>query len=152
MAYLEKDIKRKIFWTSLVITIIIFVIGLLLSYILDFYRMDEITKTIETHEIEKSAYYLEQEFADRMGADKCAVMNQRFYDLKMDMNKVGIALNNYWGKSVITKVDFDYLKRKYFLLELEFYALIQKLNLECDTNYVTILFFYEKDDQNSITQ
>ena len=148
----EEDIKKKIFFTSLILTIIIFVMGLLVSYVLDFYRMDEITRVIESHEVDKSAYFLEGQFIESIGGDKCAVMNKRFFDLKTDIHKVGIALNNYWGKSFIKTTDFDYLKRHYFLLELEFFSLIKKLNKECDTDYVTLMFFYEKDDQDSITQ
>ncbi|MFH1440125.1 MAG: hypothetical protein ABIG89_06150 [Candidatus Woesearchaeota archaeon] len=148
----KEQIKKKIFITSFILTVIIFTIGLLLSYVLDFYRVDEITRVIETHELDKSAYFLEQEFMGSIGGDKCSVMNERFFDLKHDIHKVGIALNNYWGRSMIKTIDFDYLKRHYFLLELEFFALINKLNQECDTDYITVMFFYEKDDQNSITQ
>ena len=148
----QTNIKKKIFVTSLILTISIFIIGLLISYVLDLYRMDEITRVIENHETDKTAYLLEEQFIDSVGGDKCGVMNQRFFDLKTDMHKVGIALTNYWSESLIKKIDFDYLKRHYFLLELEFYTLINKLNKECDTDYVTILFFYEKDDADSITE
>jgi hypothetical protein len=148
----KEQIKKKIFVTSLMLTILIFVIGILMSYVLDFYRVDEISRTIEEHEIDKEAYYLEQEFMATIGADKCGVMNQRFNDLKMDMHKVGSALTSYWSKSFFKSTDFDYLKRHYFLLELEFMTLIKKLNKECGTDYITIMFFYEKDDSDSITQ
>ena len=121
----KEMIKKNIFVTSLLLTIIIFVAGLLMSYVLDFYRMDEISRVIESHEVDKSAYFLEQSFTDSIGGDRCDVMNKRFFDLKTDIHKVGIALNNYWGKSMIKKVDFDYLKRHYFLLELEFLSLIK---------------------------
>lgn len=148
----RNQIKRSIFLTSLVLTLIIFLSGIMLSYILDFYRMDEIERVIETHEADRTAYMLEQQFMHSVGGDNCNVMGKRFYDLKMDIHKVGIALNSYKGRSMVTKVDFDYLKRHYFLLELEFFTLIKRLNLECNMDYVSILFFYEKDDPDSITQ
>ena len=73
------EVKKKIFVTSLILTILIFTMGLLVSYVLDFYRMDEINREIETHEVDKAAYFLEQEFIESVGGDKCAVMNQRFF-------------------------------------------------------------------------
>ncbi len=146
------EVKKKIFVTSLVLTILIFTIGLLMSYVLDFYRMDEISREIETHEVDKAAYFLEQEFIEFIGGDKCAVMNQRFFDLKTDIHKVGIALNSFGGRSMMKTIDFDYLKRHYFLLELEFFSLIKKLNRDCDADYVTIMFFYERDHGESLTQ
>src|SRR3989338_7534356 len=103
----QTNIKKKIFVTSLILTISIFIIGLLISYALDLYRMDEITRVIENHETDKTAYLLEEQFIDSVCGDKCGVMNQRFFDLKTDMHKVGIALTNYWSESLIKKIDFD---------------------------------------------
>jgi len=149
---LRNELKKRIFVTSFIVTVIIFVLGLMTSYVLDSFRLDEITNVIESHEIDKSAYLLEQEYVDSLGEDSCIVMRDRFYDLKMEMGDVGQALTKYSGRSMLKTVDFDYMKRHYFLLELEFLTMLNKLNMNCDTDYITLLFFYDKDDQDSITQ
>lgn len=149
---MSEIIKRKVFLISLLLTLLVFLIGIIANYILDSFRYSEIEKEIENYEIDTTAYYLEREFVGAIGQDKCAVMTKRFFDLKEEVHDVGQALTKYKHRTFFAKVDFDYLKRHYFLLELKFYVLINKLNEECDSNYANLLFFYEIDDEDSITQ
>lgn len=148
----KKHYQKSIFFTSLIITISVFSIGLILNYALDYARIDAVLGMIESHELDTEAYIVEEEFAEVFNQDKCYLMKEKTYDLKKELAKVAQDLTNYGSKSVFKKHDFDYLKRRYFLLELKFYSLISELRNRCASAPIPILFFYEIDDDISTRQ
>jgi len=143
---------KNIVFSSLLLTIFIFTIGVLLNYGLDFVRISTIESVMSEHEVSTQAYLLETEFTDTFGGDKCAIMQDRITQLKEEVRQVGGDLSSYSRFSFFKKKDFDYLKRKYFLLEIRFLTLIDSVNKECGSPYVPILFFYEIDQDESERQ
>lgn len=150
---MAKEFQKHVFLSSLLITIAIFSIGVITSYLLDYARVAEVTSVMDEHELDTAAYVLNQQFLESFGGNKCDSMISGMYELKKEIVKVGTDLSNYGSKSIIFRnKDFDYLKRKYFLLELKFYSMINNLNDECGKQYIPILFFYEIDDPISERQ
>lgn len=147
--------KEKPFWhillTSLVMTLIVFSIGILISYLLDFQRIDEINILIQQHELDNEAFLLEQGFDDNANPD-CGALRRRLASLNEEIIQVGKELSSYGDKSIFRKNDFDFLRRKYFLLQLKFYAMILDINDRCGRTYIPVLFFYEADDRISERQ
>ncbi len=148
----RKYYQKRVFFTSFILTLIIFSVGLALSYLLDYARIDTVFTMLEENELNTEAYFVEEEFAETFNADKCPSMRSRIYEIKREITKVAQDLSNYGSKSIFKKKDFDYLKRRYFLLELRFYNLINDLNEKCGSSYIPILFFYEIDDDLSTRQ
>lgn len=137
---------------SFILTCIIFTAGIILNYGLDFIRIDAITDVMSGHEISTQAYLLEQEMIDLFGGKKCAAMDVRINILKEEIRQVGADLSSYAKFSFFKKKDFDYLKRKYFLLELKFFSLVQGYNAACGQKIIPILYFYEIDQDESERQ
>jgi hypothetical protein len=149
---MKSSYRKHIFLTSFILTIAVFGAGMILSYLLDFARIDEINKVIQTHELDSEAYLLQQDFLNQFGGSQCEQIQQRLTTLKEEVRRVGIDLSNYGSKGFFKKKDYDYLKRKYFLLELQFLNLADQANRECGQTYTTILFFYKIDDNPSERQ
>ncbi len=145
-------VRTRIIVSSLLLTILIFALGILLNYCLDFVRINTIADVMGKHELNTAAYVAEQEFTDSFGGNHCEAMNTRIAQLKEEIKTVGADLSSYSAFSFFKKKDYDYLKRKYFLLELRFLALIEQLNRECNRPYIPILFFYKIDDDLSERQ
>jgi len=143
---------KNVFLTSLLLTVLIFAVGMLLNYGLDFIRMDSINTVMAAHERNTDAYLTEALFADVFAGSRCEVMNSRILDLKKEIQNVGVELSSYSRFSFFNQKDFDYLKRKYFLLELRFLSLVLQVNDACNKPYVPILFFYKIDDDSSERQ
>jgi hypothetical protein len=143
---------KNVLITSLILTIVIFALGILLNYGLDFIRLNSIMEVINEHELSTDSYLAEALFSDVFDSNKCTIMNARINTLKKEIQRVGMELSSYSRFSFFNRKDFDYLKRKYFLLELQFLSLITKVNQECNNPYVPILFFYEIDDYSSERQ
>ncbi len=144
--------KKHVFMSAFIITVVIFTFGILISYALDFARIDEILSVIAEHELDTESYFLEKELVDTFGGNKCEIMYQRITELKEEIKEVGGDLSSYGQKSFFKKKDYDYLKRKYFILQIKFYQLLEQVNKDCDNNYIPILFFYEIDDDRSERQ
>ena len=137
---------------SFLLTILIFSLAVIISYALDFVRIDEILYTMNDYKLSTDSYLVENEFIEVFGGDKCEILKPRLGYLKKEIEDVGDDLSKYGQKSFFKKRDYDYLKRKYFLLELKLYDLITELNKNCRNKYTTILFFYEIDDDISERQ
>ncbi|MBW2969870.1 hypothetical protein KY319_01980 [Candidatus Woesearchaeota archaeon] len=146
------DERKKILWRSLFLTILIFAIGIMLNHVFDSFRISIIETVMTEHEISSESYRAERFFTETFGGDTCEIMVTRISDLKKEIRKVGEDLGTYSRFSFFRRKDYDYLKRKYFLLEFRFLALIQRLNQECDKPYLPIIFFYEIDDDASERQ
>ncbi len=146
------DERKKILLRSLLLTILIFAVGILLNHVFDAFRISIIEDVMIGHEIDSEAYKVESFFTEKFGGEKCEIMVSRISDLKKEIRKVGEDLGSYSKFSFFRKKDYDYLKRKYFLLELRFLALIEKLNKECDNPYLPIIFFYKIDQDASERQ
>lgn len=145
-------VRTRIILSSLFLTILIFSLGILLNYGLDFVRISKIVDVMSKHELNTAAYLVEQEFTDSFGGNRCEIMNARIAQLKEKIKTVGADLGSYSAFSFFKKKDYDYLKRKYFLLELKFHAMIEQLNRECNHPYIPIIFFYQIDDDISERQ
>lgn len=146
------DRQRQVLVQSLILTILIFVSGIVLNHFFDEARLGLINDVLRAHEIDSDAYQVEQLFTQMYGGNQCEVMSARIGDLKKEIRKVGEDLGSYSRFSFFRKHDYDYLKRRYFLLELRFLALIERLNKECSKPYLPVVFFYEIDDDASERQ
>jgi len=143
---------KNVLWRSLLLTILIFAIGILLNHAFDFFRIATIENVMEVHEIDSEAYRVERFFTETFEEEYCDIMVSRIKQLKEEIRQVGEDLGTYSRFSFFRRHDYDYLKRKYFLLELRFLATIQKLNDDCGKRYLPIIFFYEIDQDASERQ
>jgi len=144
--------KKNIFLTSLILTILIFSSAMLINYSLDFFRLGSIMEVMQAHEISSEAYLTEESFIETFGGNKCGALNDKIELLKKEIREVGVELAGYGEISFFRKNDYEYLERKFSLLQLKFLASIEKLNRECNAPYIPILFFYETDNDLSERQ
>lgn len=145
-------IPRQVILKCFFLTVLVFVLAFLLNHAMDFLRISVVAEAIQDHEISTQAFAVEQAFMNELGESKCGLLSNRIGELMTELRKVGGKLGAYSRFSPLRKQDFDYLKRKYFLLELRLYTMVQSLNKECAKPYVPILFFYEIDHDESERQ
>ena len=143
---------KKIMLISLAATILIFISGLILGGSLDDSRINELVENLNQNELNSESYLVEKEFVTNFGGNKCESSKARINELTKELGKLGPLLLKYESKSIFKETEFDYLKRKYFLLEIKTYNLLSSLKKECNYDIKIILFFYDKDDTNSIRQ
>ncbi len=143
---------RKILLVSLIITILIFLAGLLLGLSLDDTRISDIVNNLNQNELNRESYLVEQDFIKVAGGNICDLSRPRINELSTELAKLGQLLTRYESKGILKASEYEYLKRKYFLLEIKTYTLFTNLRKECDYNFTTVLFFYDQDHQDSLNQ
>ncbi len=146
------DKRVRIIWKSLFVTILIFGFAILFNHFLDFWRIDVVTDVMAAHELDRDAFLAQQSFVESFAENGCSILKKRFSSLQSEIRNVGDELSTYSKFSLFKKKDFDYLKRKYFLLEFELLAIVQRLNDMCGRPYLPVLFFYEIDQEASERQ
>ncbi|MBS3127885.1 hypothetical protein J4410_01975 [Candidatus Woesearchaeota archaeon] len=143
---------NSVFVYSFLITLFIFLLGLFANYGLDFVRIHALSEVMREQSLSTEAFLTEKMFLTASGDTICVDAPYQVQRLRDELKQVGVDLSTYSTTSWFNKKDFDFLKRKYFLLELRMLALLTQLNKECDEDYVPILFFYQVDDTLSERQ
>lgn len=145
-------VPRHIFITSLAITIVVFIGGLLLGWYLDTLRSGAVFSDLRENELDAESYLLEQSFWETFGSDDCPFAEARLNAISVELAELGQDLNRYEKKQLFWEEEFSYLARRYFLLEVKGYLLYQDLKQRCAVTNTVILFYYSLDDQQSEIQ
>lgn len=143
---------KKFLIISLGLALIVFTAGLLLGISLDDTKVNDLLVNINQNELNTESYSVEKEFVDIFGGNECSLSSPRVQALSEELGRIGSLLTKYESTNVFKQSEFDYLKRKYFLLEIKAYSLFTSLKKQCNYNYTTILFFYDSGDEVSIRQ
>jgi hypothetical protein len=148
-----KKFPRSIFVKSLIITVVIFMAGILLGWQMDNFRTDSILEGLESNELDTESYILEQSFWEAyQGEETCTYAEIRLNSISEQMTELGQYLVSYDDKSLFNEGEFEYLARRYFLLEIKAYMLIEDLSSKCDLGANYVLFFYGANDADSERQ
>ena len=143
---------KKIVFVSLAITILVFFSGLLLGLSVDDTRLSDLVTDLNKNELNRESYLVEQDFISSFGGDACELSNTRVEVLSNELGSLGRLLTKYESKGTLRSSEYDYLKSRYFLLEIKTYTLLNNLKQKCGYNFNTILFFYDINDQSSLNQ
>jgi len=146
-----KTIPRYIFLTSLAITIVIFVAGLLLGYGMDNFRTGDVLQDLKYSEVDTESYIVEQMFWESVDSG-CGDVDLRIASVSKDLTKLGQLLSSYESKSLFSEEEFKYITRKYFIQEIKSYTMFRQLQEECNLNQDVILYFYDPQQQESASQ
>ena len=143
---------KQAFVISAVLAIFIFLMGTLLGWSLDKYRESEALQDIQINELNTQSYFLEKDFI-KGSENICGVLESRIDNFRFLLTKIGSQLPSSEEKSLLqSEISLDYLKRKYFIAEVQFLMLLRDLKDNCGSDYIPIIFFYTKDDQDSRNQ
>ncbi len=145
-------LPKHIFVTSLAITLVVFLAGLLLGWYMDSYRTTDVLKDLRSNELDTESYLVEQAFWDSYGGEDCSFADDRLNSISVQLAELGFYLNSYQKKNIFQEDEFQYLARRYFLIEIKGYILYNELKESCDVDNDVILYFYGADDSDSESQ
>ena len=119
---------------------------------LDSMRHDVLQPSIRSQEMSLSSYLLEEEFAQHFGGDRCDIIGERINQLAGETVEIGNDLSKYSAGTLFLQEDFDYLKRRYFLSEIQLFIILEEYNDVCGHAITPVLFFYDVDGETSVKQ
>ncbi len=145
--------KKQLLFTSLVLAVAIFSLGIVFGWYLDNMRSNDILEIIQQNELDTESYLVEQQYIESFDKElACEVLENRVPVLNDQLGEVGHKLVYYKGKNVFEKDEFDYLQRKHFILKVRFWNMLSYLKKNCDYEGIVILYFYEENHQESTNQ
>lgn len=138
--------KKNVFWEALSVTIVIFIGGILVGFL-----MEEINST------KINQFYLESEISltDASALSSltqgsqydCETIKKSNIDFANRVYEEAVLLEDYQYSSKLTKENMDILHRKYDLLRTLIWA-SNKESLKRCSNYNILIYLYESKDEN----
>ncbi|GEM_PF-5784417 len=151
----NKDSHIKfIFFISVIYTLSIIALTFSITYYLDQIKIREVLYDYKYEVLTINEYDLFTEYLDNYFKKNKSFYCEYAYplldSLTEDIKRLGIKLSKY-GKSSssLSEIDYDYLKRKYYLVMLKEYNILWKIKARCNNINIGV-FFFKKDHEPSL--
>jgi len=141
--------KQALLITTLLVCIV-FVIGIILGNSWNS-GQTEISKTLKQSELYTESFLVEQELFESFETN-CALAEKRLSSLSDELWKMGKILGAQNAKQELGEENYNFLKRKYHLMQIRTYVLDKKLQQDCGIKTNIILFYFNQDDTLSEQQ
>jgi hypothetical protein len=145
-------LKRHIYLTTFLLLILVFLAGVLFGRNLETGNSQRIADFMKDNELNTESYLTEQELINDFGEDNCPLAKIRIDDLSVELGEIGRQLTIEGAKEKLGEDNFNFLKRKFHLMQIRTYVLFKKLIDECNISSNVILYYYSINDENSTEQ
>ncbi|MBD3361492.1 hypothetical protein GF358_01740 [Candidatus Woesearchaeota archaeon] len=143
--------KKRFFFTIVLLLILVFSLGIILGNSLSNPELKEINKIISNSELSTESYLIEQELFS--GFEKnCDLSRIRLSSLSSELWQLGKLLASPTAQEDLGRYNYNFLKRKYHLMQIKTFVLYHQLKEECDPDEKVILFYFSRNDPDSLEQ
>lgn len=130
-----------LFWKALVLTVVVFLLGVLLGFALERNRIGDIEKEFQKIDLQwndaklQTLYYqnVEPKFCDSAISENLGFGDKVYEE--------GLKIEEYDRASFLTS-DLELEKKKYALLKVEFWLNSIVLKERCNADYVNLVYFF----------
>ncbi len=137
-------IQKDVFWKAGILTLLVFSSGVVLGYILESNRIDEIRAEYRTIEKQWADAEIQSSYYDLFNTTFCNEAIEENLAFADRVYKEGLKIERYEENNKLTE-DLLYDKERYILLKLKFWLNSVHLKERCKTNYVNLLYFYAQE-------
>ena len=146
-----RRIRKNKYALAGILTIVIFTMGLMLGLLVNEQKLNYIQQLSKTQSADYASLqfqfnYIENlETIDLTTKERCDVL---LATLENNLKLLGPALDKieaYEANSDTTNEDYIILKREYTIANLRYWILAEKSNTMCNTDSVSILYFYSEN-------
>ncbi len=139
---MERQLSSKKYLLALVLTIIIFGVGILVGMLFENVRLEHSKELIISQKVGLQSLQLQQKYINQGLAD-CRVLHQILETNTDQLQKKMAEVAEYEKRSFLKETDFDLQLRDYFLTEIQFLLLAQDIDKVCVQENVKIVYFYD---------
>jgi len=137
--------------TTLLLVIVVFVIGVIIGNTWESSESRITSKILKQSELDTESFIVEQELFESFETN-CGLAEQRINALSEELWKLGKVLGTKDAQEKLGSSDYNFLKRKYHLMQIRTYILTKKLQVDCGQKIDIILYYYDLDDPLSEQQ
>src|SRR3989344_6258649 len=123
---MERQISTKKYLLALLLTVIIFGVGILIGMLFENVRLEHSKELILAEKVGLQSLQFQQKYIDQGLAD-CSVLHQILETNIEQLQKKMGEVSEYEKLSVLKQTDFDLQLQDYFLTEIQFLLLAQDI-------------------------
>ena len=133
-----------LFWKALVLTIVVFLLGVFLGFALERNRIGNIEREFQRIDLQWNDAKLQTLYYQNIEPRFCDSAIRENLEFADRVYKEGLKIEGYDKASFLTS-DLELEKKKYALLKVEFWLNSIVLKEKCEAKYVNLVYFFEND-------
>jgi hypothetical protein len=142
-------LRKRIFLKAALITLIVFSVGFLFGYYLDSVRFGFIEDEMLKSSVASESFIVSQAYLQDH-PDYCRLTELRLPQMARDVEQMGVDIGSFSEKSIF--INYTILEQRYFIYEIRAWMSAEEYKTRCNKNITTILFFYKKNDTQSMNE
>lgn len=143
-----RKVSKSRYFLAFLITLIVFVLGLLLGLVIEGKRTQLIELQDQQQKLDFSSLQVQYQFIDLFGKENnCEALKKTFENSINNLEKSRGKLEAYLQASSLNKDKFNSLKREYTLAQINFWLLTKKTKDVCGLEHSIIFYFYGDETQ-----
>lgn len=139
-----REVKKYRYLFAAVLTITIFVLGILFSNLVDDQRYSSLQNEIQEDNVEMESWQLQMNYISSDNMASCSTLEKGLQDVVSNYNSRLDNLQNYQEDSFFRSEDFESMKNLYILSGLRYWMFAEELQDKCDYDVDTVLYFTTK--------
>lgn len=138
-------VRRQVFASMVLLLIVVFSIGIIVGRSFSNPELSKVDKFIKQSELSTESYLIEQELFS--GFEKnCDLAKMRLSGLSQELWRLGKLLGSETARDDLGAEQYDFLKRKFHLMQIKTYNLYYRLRNDCGLVEPVIVFYYGRND------
>jgi len=142
----KRNVERERYLAAIVITIFIFMIGLILGISMDMEKTKYANYIMEKQDVNFESLQLQylylQTLQNKGTKDVCPVIQKVLENNLKVLQPVLLKLMEYEKNKDGNSPEYQLLKRKYIIYNIKYYLLSEKSRKLCNNDVVNVLYFY----------
>lgn len=120
-------------------------LGVLAGLVMDDARTGYLEDEIRNTELQTETFVVSQQYLQNSSQNYCQVMEARIPEISQQNAQIGRDLQAFSSKSIGSKEDYRYLKKKYYVNQLRLYLMVKDYKSRCNTASNLVLFFFDSN-------
>ena len=133
-----------LFWKALVLTVVVFLLGVLLGFALERNRTGEIEREFQIIDLQWSDAKLQTLYYQNLEPRFCDFAIRENLEFADRVYNEGLNIEDYDRATFLTN-DLELEKKKYALLKVEFWLNSIVLKGKCKAKYINLVYFFAND-------
>jgi len=145
---IRRNVSTEKYIIAAIITIGIFLFGLLLGLVMEGKRVIYIESLNRQQNLEYNSLQLQYAFMDQLSKEEnCDAVSKTFEGNINNLESTRKRLEEFDEDSKMNKEEFNLLRREYFLAQVRYWLLAKRTQEVCDREIATTLYFYSNDQE-----
>ena len=151
--------QKSAFWKALVLTVIVFLLGIGLGILIEEYRFNDVRDVFEEFFLDWNDIRLQRIYYEEISGEACDISLEKNLEFGDRIYEQGLLIDKYEKANRLTeKLEIE--KRRYNLLKTEFLLNNRLLKERCGFDYDILIYFYQdkpesleiKQEQNVLSR